>query len=125
MNNYLFNQLSYLLITADDVVCEKEAELWKKISITEGFDDDFQKYLDQFESKEKTKLLVESVESLKQIRKNEQIDLIAYLCIVANADGFMDRREWKLIYTLYHRELKLTQKDILDKQHAINAILFS
>ena len=125
MNNYLFNQLSYLLITADGVVCEKEAELWKKISITKGFDDDFQRYLDLFESKEKTKLLVESVESLKQIPKNEQIDLIAYLCIVANADGFMDRREWKLIYTLYHRELKLTQKDILDKQHAINAILFS
>ena len=124
MNNYLFNQLSYLLITADGVICEKETELWKKISITEGFDDDFQKYLDQFESKEKTKLLVESVESLKQIPKNEQIDLIAYLCVVANADGFMDRREWKLIYTLYHRELKLTQKDILDKQRAINGTLF-
>ena len=124
MNNYLFNQLSYLLITADGVICEKETELWKKISTTQGFDDDFQKYLDQFESKEKTKLLVESVKSLKQIPKNEQINLIAYLCIVANADGFMDRREWKLIYTLYHRELKLTQKDILDKQRAINGTLF-
>jgi uncharacterized tellurite resistance protein B-like protein len=119
MNHHLFNQLSYLLITADGVVCEKETELWKKISITHGFDDDFQKYFDQFESKDKAEILLESVQSLKQIPKNEQINLIAYLCVVANADGFMDSREWKLIYTLYHRELKLAQKDILDKQRIL------
>ena len=125
MNNQLFNQLYFLLITSDGVVCEKETDLWRKISTTHGFDDDFQKHYNQFESKEKTKILTESIQSLKQTPKKEQINLIAYLCVVANADWFMDKREWKLIYTLYHDELKLAQEEIMEKQRTIYSYLLS
>jgi hypothetical protein len=34
----------------------------------------------------------------------------------ANADGFMDKDEWQLNYSIYHNELKLRLDDVLRVQ---------
>ena len=44
------------------------------------------------------------------------IRCIAWLCVLANADGFMDRAEWQFIYKIYHRELQLPLDVIMGVQ---------
>lgn len=38
---------------------------------------------------------------------------------IANADGFMDPTEWRMIYQLYKDELNLNLDDILTQQKKI------
>jgi hypothetical protein len=57
---------------------------------------------------------------LKNLNVKQQIRIIAWLCVVANADGFMDRGEWQLIYNIYHKELNLPLHDIFAVQKELN-----
>jgi hypothetical protein len=54
----------------------------------------------------------------------QQIRIVAWLCVVANADGFMDRAEWQLIYKVYHKELNLPLHDIFAVQKDLNKIIW-
>jgi uncharacterized tellurite resistance protein B-like protein len=54
--------------------------------------------------------------------RNLQIRIVAWLCVVANGDGFMDKTEWQLIYTIYHKELNLPLEEIFKVQKELNRI---
>jgi hypothetical protein len=45
------------------------------------------------------------------------------MCVIANSDGFMDKREWELIYKIYHTELALSLNEIMKAQRELNKIL--
>jgi len=46
------------------------------------------------------------------------------MCVVANADGFMDRAEWQLIYKIYHKELGLPLNEIFSVQKELNKLIW-
>lgn len=112
--------LYYLLINVDGKVEERELAIGKNIVKTEGikptvFDDQMEKLL----TKDTDALYRECVNRLKGLTLAQQVRSIAWLCITANSDGFMDKQEWQLIYNLYNIELKLDLAEILKMQKVI------
>jgi len=70
-------------------------------------------------------LLAECVAVLKKLEKKVQIRYIAWMCVIANADGFMDKEEWKLIYRIYHKEMALPLDVIMEEQKTIKQQMMS
>ena len=116
--------LCYLLICADGTVNEKELLLGKKMIVAEGFDEKkFETSINAFKTRDKESVYKDCVNSLKKLDKKKQIRSISWLCVIANSDGFMDKKEWMLIYKIYDSELGLTLDDILKTQKELNKIL--
>lgn len=123
MNKSLFNRLYFLLITSDGEINDKEIKMWVKVAALYGFDYDFNEQLDLLKAGGKKQLLASCIKDLKNTEVEEQVNLMALLCVLANADGFMHKSEWQLIYSLYHNELKLSQSEVLQRQLTIKKTL--
>jgi len=112
--------LYYLLINVDGKVEEQEIVMGKNIIKTEGINSlDFDSQMEKLIKKESDEIYKECVVRLKTLTKVQQIRSMAWLCITANSDGFMDKQEWQLIYRLYNTELKLDLGEILKMQKTI------
>ncbi len=112
--------LYYLLINVDGKVEATELEIGKNIVKTEGIQPTvFEKQMEKLLTKDPDALYSECVTRLKGLTQAQQIRSIAWLCITANSDGFMDKQEWQLIYNLYNIELKLDLAEILKMQKVI------
>src|SRR5579871_1135134 len=113
--------LYYLLICADGDVNQKELQLGKKMIVAEGFDEGkFESTINDFKSRDKLSIYNDCVTGLKKLDRQKQIRSISWMCVIANADGFMDKEEWMLIYKLYSTELTLTLEEIMEKQKELN-----
>jgi uncharacterized tellurite resistance protein B-like protein len=113
-----------LIIGADGNITEKELVLGRKMVKAEGFDEvKFDLGLPQFQSMDRQKLLKNCVDGLKVLPVAKQIRCISWMCVIANSDGFMDKREWELIYKIYHSELSLQLDEIMKTQRELNKIL--
>jgi uncharacterized tellurite resistance protein B-like protein len=120
----LLSTLYFLLIYADGKVGEKEIVLGKKMLSAEGFDDKgFDALLESLKTKDKNVLLADCLVALKRLDSPTQIKCIAWLCVIANSDGFMDKEEWVLIYKIYHTELKLSLDEIMKTQRELNRLI--
>jgi len=116
--------LYFLLINADGKINERELFLGKKMLEAEGLPvDKFESDLEALKAKGLPALLAEGTASLKKLSQKQQIRCIAWLCVIANADGFMDKDEWKLIYKLYHDELDLLLDDVMKTQRELNKLI--
>jgi uncharacterized tellurite resistance protein B-like protein len=90
----------------------------------EGMDEhSFEKALEQLKGKDTSVLLKDCIVNLKKLNVQQQVRCIAWMCVIANSDGFMDKEEWILIYRLYHTELKLSLDEIMKTQKDLNKIL--
>lgn len=117
----LLSTLYFLLIYADGKVGEKEIALGRKMLAAEGFDDKgFDSLLETLKEKDKGALLSDCLAALKKLDPAVQTRCIAWLCVIANSDGFMDKEEWVLIYKIYHTELKLSLDDVMKMQRELN-----
>ncbi len=117
----ILTQLYFILINADGHVNEHEWSSGKNLVAAEGLEEEeFRVQLELLKSKSKPLLLEECIKSLKKLDRNRQIRMIAWLCVVANGDGFMDRSEWQLIYKIYHKELHLPLEEIFKVQKELN-----
>ncbi len=113
----LLIKLYYLLVHADGKVNEHEVALGKQMIHTEGITES--EFIIQLESVKKRNHVVvqaECIEELKKLNHEKQVHSIAWLCVIANADGFMDKTEWQFIYKLYSKELNLTLDEIMKVQ---------
>jgi len=120
----IISSLYYLLIYADGKINDREVTLGKLMIKEEGFDDaEFDKLMETLKGKDRTKLLADCVNALKKLIIKQQIRAIAWMCVIANADGFMDKQEWMLIYKIYNTELKLSLDEILKEQKELNKII--
>lgn len=81
-----------------------------------GFESDLYEGFKSLSANDRYQLFEESIAELKTLPKEMQTQTVAQLCIVANADGFMDKDDWQLIYNIYHSELKLRLDDVLRVQ---------
>lgn len=119
--NTLIARLYFLLVYADGNVNEKEIAIAKQMAKVEGLSEqEFDVQLKLLKSKDKELVYNESMMGMKQLNHKQQVRMIAWMCVIANADGFMDRGEWQLIYKIYHKELNLPLHDIFAVQKELN-----
>jgi uncharacterized tellurite resistance protein B-like protein len=116
--------LYFLLINADGKVNERELLLGKMMLEADGLPTDkFESELAELRTKSTATLLSIGVTALKKLPQNQQLRCIGWLCVIANADGFMDKNEWKLIYKLYHDELDLKLDEVMKMQRELNKLI--
>lgn len=120
----IITNLYYLLIYADGKVNERELALGRRMIEAEGFDVvKFDEQLEVLKTKNINTLYQECLVGLKKLGAKQQIRCIAWLCVIANSDGFMDKEEWILIYKIYHTELKLSLDEVMKTQKELNQII--
>jgi uncharacterized tellurite resistance protein B-like protein len=118
-------KLYYLLAYADGSINDKEAAVAKQMIKTESISDDyFNLQIKLLNSRDKGILYSECVQELRKLDEKNQIKIVAWMCVVANADGFMDRAEWQLIYKIYHKELGLPLNEIFSVQKELNKLIW-
>jgi uncharacterized tellurite resistance protein B-like protein len=116
--------LYYLVIGADGSISDKEIVLGKKMVKAEGFDENkLEAALNKYGSTDQNKLYKDCLAGLKKLSPPQQVRCISWMCVIANSDGFMDKREWELIYKIYHLELSLHLDDIMKMQRELNKVL--
>lgn len=110
-------KMYFLLVYADHMIDEKELLAGKKMAQYERIDENsLQNEIANLKSTDHALLYKEVLQGMKQLCITDQVRFVAWLSIIANADGFMDEREWQLIYRLYSKDLKLSLADIMLKQ---------
>lgn len=110
-----------LLIWSDGVVNEKEIAYGIKMAEIVGMDESMiASRIRTSEVKATPELLESTIKEMKSLTREEQILGIAWMCVIANADGFMDRTEWQLIYRIYYKELCLTLEEVMNQQKVLN-----
>lgn len=120
-------RLYYMLIHCDGKVNEGEIALGKRMMEAEHISDaEFDRMMTELQERDLAALHKECITELKRLPRQLQIRCIAWLCVLANADGFMDRGEWQFIYKIYHRELQLpldvimgVQKELMRKVNTV------
>jgi uncharacterized tellurite resistance protein B-like protein len=118
MNNKgVIVKLYYQLINSDGKVNEHEISLGKRMMEVEKISAaDFHFYLESIKKKELSVIYKETLSDMRRLTPDQQIRCIAWLCVLANSDGFMDKAEWQFIYKIYHKELNLPLTDIMEVQ---------
>lgn len=115
-----FAKLYHLLIHADGHVNSKETGYGRIMLQTDDINEkDFETELVLIAKQDHALILQQGIEYLKKLQYNHQLRCIAWLCIIANADSFMDNAEWSLIYSIYHKTLKFTTDEIMNAQRSI------
>jgi uncharacterized tellurite resistance protein B-like protein len=123
--NTTITKLYFLLIYADGKVNAREVASARQMIKAEGISDtDFHNMLEDLKTANHESLLNDCITSIKLLDRTQQIRIVAWLCVLANADGFMDRSEWQLIYRIYHTELKLPLNEIFTVQKDLNRIVW-
>jgi uncharacterized tellurite resistance protein B-like protein len=117
--NYIEGLVSlyHLLINADGHIDDKEVKMGELMKAHEKIDDFmFDFYLNKISTQDKKVVFDACVNSLNKCEHDWKVKSIAWMSLIANSDGFMDPEEWKLIYSIYNKELKLNLNDILEMQ---------
>ncbi len=110
----------YYISSADGSVDTKEIEMGNKMIRKESIDKDaFQKKIESYNAETPEGIIRSLTDDLRKLKREQQIRIIAYMSNVANADGFMDPKEWKMIYNLYKNELNLPLEEIIMVQKTI------
>lgn len=118
------SSLFFLLAHADGEISAKELARGKQMMKAEGIDEGkFNSLMEKLKHQDQNSIYPDCVKALKKFDTKSQIKCVAWLCVVANADGFMDKKEWMLIYKLYLTELNLKLDDIMKVQKELNKII--
>jgi uncharacterized tellurite resistance protein B-like protein len=131
----VLTNLYFVLIYSDGKVNEHELATGQQILKTESIkEEDFSMQMEMLKSIQTDIILSESIPALRKLSRDQQIRIVAWLCVVANGDGFMDKAEWALIYRIYYKELNLPLEDIFkvqkqltraSRQNTVDAIIKS
>ena len=117
-------KLFYLLTNADGEVNEQELVVVRQMVSHERLNENliFQE-LERLNFYPREEIMTDCLEEMREQQVYDQVKYIAWMCLVANADGFMDQAEWQLIYYLYHKGLGINLQDIMEKQLKLKQIL--
>jgi hypothetical protein len=109
--------LYHLLINADGRVDNRELAAGAFMCRQEGIPQDlFERRLAEIAALPREHVLRAGIDALKRCSREEQLRCLAWISHLTNADGYMDSEEWKLLYRIYHKSLRLKLQDILDEQ---------
>lgn len=116
----VLTRLYFILICSDGNVNEKEVSYGRKMVEAEGIDEKyFFSQIKILEVNNQQESLPEAIAGIKKLSRQDQVRCIAWLCVIANSDGFMDKAEWQMIYKIYHRELNLPLDEIMKVQKTL------
>jgi uncharacterized tellurite resistance protein B-like protein len=116
----VFAKLYYMMINLDEKVNDKELSLGRQMVTIEGFSEtEFTRQLERVKLLDANALNNEILSDLRKLTKVQQIRCIAWMCVIANADGFMDKKEWQFIYKIYHKELQISLDEIMKVQNEL------
>ncbi len=117
-------KLYFLLTHADGEVHKKEEEMGDKMMWHESMNkENFNAQVKELAMYDKEEIFNDCITELKTFDKNDQINCLAWMCLIANADGFMDKSEWDLIYRIYHKHLALSLPEITTRQKELHKFL--
>ncbi|MBS1509146.1 MAG: TerB family tellurite resistance protein [Bacteroidetes bacterium] len=120
---HIIIKLYHLLVLADGKVNEREVSSGKQMTKAEGIsEEEFASVLDSLRKRNPSVVYSECLEELKKLSRDKQIRCLAWLSVIANSDGFMDKTEWQFIYKIYHTELGLKLDEILKAQKELNGL---
>lgn len=121
----VLTSLYYLIICADENVNEKEMELGNRMMAAEKIDEKFfNSHLNSLKTMDRQVIFEQCLTLLRNLDAKTQTRCMAWMCVVANGDGFMDKEEWTLIYNIYHKELRLPMNDIMEHQKELNRLIY-
>ena len=113
----ILTNLYFILIYADGKLNEKEMKLSEKMILAEKLDREaFKAQLELLKSSDLQVVYNNTIIHLKKLKAIDQTRIVAWLCMVANIDGFMDKAEWMFIYKIYAKELNLKLDDVMKVQ---------
>ncbi|HEX5168939.1 MAG TPA: TerB family tellurite resistance protein [Cyclobacteriaceae bacterium] len=116
----VFAKLYFLMVNIDNKINEKELSLGRQMISAEGFSETaFHNQLDKLRGTDSTAIYNECIKDIKKLTYKLQVRCIAWMCVIANSDGFMDRSEWQFIYKLYHKELNIPLDEIMKVQNEL------
>lgn len=119
-SNLTIGKLFYLITRADNVFDDKERKMGERMIEAENIErDKFYVIVDSLEGANLDELFNECTAMLRKFDVNTQIHHLAWLCVIANSDGFMDKSEWNVIYKLYKVQLGLDLDAIMNRQKEI------
>jgi uncharacterized tellurite resistance protein B-like protein len=119
----VLTKLYFILIYADGKVNEHELATGRHIVKTESLkEEEFRVQIEMLKSLQPNIILADCIQGLKKLSRKQQIRIVAWLCVVANGDGFMDKAEWELIYRIYNKELNLPLEEIFKVQKELTRI---
>ena len=111
----IVTRLYFMLIYSDGKVNEGEIAYGKKMIQAEGISEtEFNFQMNNLKTREIGAIFKETLADLKRLKPEHQIRCIAWLCVLANSDGFMDKAEWQFIYKIYHKELQLPLDQVME-----------
>ena len=115
--NSIVVRLYYILIQSDGKVNDAEIALGKRMIEAERISEfEFNYMLNALKQKDIVTITRECIADLKRSKRELQIRAIAWMCVLANSDGFMDKTEWQFIYKIYHKELNLPLDAVMEVQ---------
>lgn len=121
-NKTTLSKLYFLLASVDGTVKPKEEAIGGAMCSVEGIEArTFAETLLVLKTENRNLILSESIKELKTMSHADQVRCIAWMCVIANADGFMEKVEWQLIYKIYHKELNLPLEEVLGEQKKLGA----
>lgn len=113
----ILTNLYFILIYADGKLNEKEMQLSQKMIKAEKFDAEaFKAQIELLKSSDLEVVYNNTIQHLRKVKTPDQIRCVAWLCMAANIDGFMDKSEWMFIYKIYSKELNLKLDDVMKAQ---------
>lgn len=113
-------KLYYLMTFVDGTTNNKEEELGKKLIRIEKLDEKkFADDLQMLTNYSQEDIYRAVLSELKKKSLPAQINCLAWSGLIANSDGFMDKKEWQLIYQLYHKELKIDLQELIKRQREL------
>ncbi|MCG8308115.1 MAG: hypothetical protein MI975_12040 [Cytophagales bacterium] len=110
-----FAHLYYLMLSADKIADLNELELGNKIIALENLDKtEVMKDLDLLSAVPRNEALKDCIDLLKSISRKEQQKCLAYVKLIANADGSYDDSESDLLNEIGTNELNILPSEIRD-----------
>ena len=112
--------LFYLLVNVDGEVNYQELAIGKKMAKAERIAPQlFERWLSQLYEKKESSILDECLHKLKTLKRQEQQYCMAWVTTIAKSDGYIAKKEGKLIQNTFIEQLNLTYQDTVALQQII------
>ncbi len=106
--------LYHLVSSADGKVSSMEEKLCKLMIESEEISEaQYDSVMQGFDNLSSTAAYSKTITALKKCDIDCQTRILAWARRIANADGYMAKEEWALIFKIYKKELDLNLKDII------------
>ncbi len=106
--------LYHLVSSADGKVSSMEEKLCELMIESEDISkEQYNGVMQGFSNLSEADSYTKTINSLRQCDVDCQTRILAWARRIANADGYMAKEEWALIFKIYKKELDLNLKDII------------